>query len=174
MLLKIGAMAVLLLQLAGAHAAAPPRQTMAKVQVGQLQPLSQLLDINGHAVPLHGTDRRKLLIFFATWCHDSQRLMRQLLDSALLNDPTLLIVAIGRDEQASTLQQFLHDYPLPFPLVADPERQLYRQFTDQGVPRVVLVDTNNRVVKTFLGEMPRAIDEIVWPSALADEKSQSN
>lgn len=139
------------------------RQSLAKVAVGQQQPLAQLTDVNGKLINLQQTEKRKLIIFFATWCHDSQRLMSQLQQSPLLNDPQLLIVAIGREEQPSALTKFASEYNFPLHFVSDPDRALYQQFTDTGIPRVVLVNEKNVVVKTFLGEIPRAIDEIVWP-----------
>ena len=139
------------------------RQSLAKVAVGQQQPLQQLTDVNGKLINLQQTEKRKLIIFFATWCHDSQRLMSQLQQSPLLNDPQLLIVAIGREEQPAALTKFASEYNLPLHFVSDPDRALYQQFTDTGIPRVVLVNEKNVVVKTFLGEIPRAIDEIVWP-----------
>ena len=139
------------------------RQSLAKVAVGQQQPLAQLTDVNGTLINLRQPEKRKLIIFFATWCHDSQRLMSQLQQSPLLNDPQLLIVAIGREEQPAALTKFANEYKLPLHFVSDPDRALYQQFTDTGIPRVVLVNEKNVVVKTFLGEIPRAIDEIVWP-----------
>ncbi len=139
------------------------RASLAKVAVGQQQPLQQLTDIKGKVINLQQTEKRKLIIFFATWCHDSQRLMHQLQQSPLLKDPQLLIVAIGREEKPAALTKFADDYELPLHFVSDPDRALYQQFTDTGIPRVVLVNEKNEVVKTFLGEIPRAIDEIVWP-----------
>lgn len=139
------------------------RITLAKVAVGQQQPLQQLVDINGVTIHLQQTEKRKLIIFFATWCGDSKRLMGQLQQSPLLQDKQLLIVAIGREEQPESLRKFAEQYKLPVHFVSDPKRALYQQFTDTGIPRVVLVNEKNVVVKTFLGEIPRAIDEIVWP-----------
>ena len=139
------------------------RQAMVKVPVGVQQPLQNLTDIDGNLIDLQQPNKRKLMIFFATWCGDSKRLMQQLQTSPLLNDPQLLIVAIGREENQQALQQFKAEFKLPLHFVADPDRTLYQQFTDKGIPRVVLVNEQNLVVKTFLGEIPRAIDEIVWP-----------
>ncbi len=149
--------------LAAEPAHPPVRRSIAKVAVGDVQPLQALTDIRGRSINLQQADQRKLLIFFATWCSDSKRLMQQLQQSALLADPKLLIVGIGREETSAALQEFSAQYKFNFPFVADPKRELYTQFTDQGIPRVVLVNEQNIVVKTFLGEIPRAIDEIVWP-----------
>lgn len=148
-----------------ASAVAAVRPALVKVAVGQRQPLGQLTDIQGQVVDLQQPNKRKLLIFFATWCGDSKRLMQQLTQSPLLADKELLIVAIGREEQPQTLKEFAAEYKLPLHFIADTDRMLYQQFTDRGIPRVVLVNEQNVVVKTFLGEIPRAIDEIVWPGA---------
>lgn len=82
--------------------------------------------------------------------------------SELPKQPDLLIVGIGREETDVSLQQFRQQYQVSFALVADPDRAMYQQFTNQGVPRIVLVDEQNRIVKTFLAEIPDVMPELVW------------
>ncbi|OHU84613.1 MULTISPECIES: TlpA family protein disulfide reductase [Pseudoalteromonas] len=105
---------------------------------------------------------RKLVILFATWCSDSQRALKEIKASALVTDPTLQIIAIGRNEDGETLDKFNDEYQLPFPLVADPEREIYSQYANAGIPRLILLDENNKVVKTLIGEEPTIVDKLVW------------
>ena len=133
-----------------------------RLSAGALQPLPYLQSIDQQTILLQQADQRKLLIFFATWCSDSQRAIKQILASELPKQSDLLIVGIGREETDASLQQFRQQYQVSFPLVADPDKALYQQFTNQGVPRIVLVDGKNRIVKTFLAEIPDVMPELVW------------
>ncbi|WP_105166554.1 TlpA family protein disulfide reductase [Pseudoalteromonas sp. T1lg23B] len=114
----------------------------------------------GETIELNGT--RKLVILFATWCSDSQRALKEIKASALVTDPTLQIIAIGRNEDKESLDKFNDEYQLPFPLVADPEREIYSHYANAGIPRLILLDENNLVVKTLIGEEPTIVDKLVW------------
>lgn len=170
MKIKIIMLASALQLLSGCVATADPaqpapaavRQTEERVKAGETLPLTELTAIDGSKVRIDQPGQRKLLIFFATWCSDSQRAFRHLQASALVQQPDLQIVGIGREENQASLSKFASEYQLKFPLVADPDRALYHQFTNQGIPRLVLVDGNNQVVKTFLGEIPDVTREIQW------------
>lgn len=47
--------------------------------------------------------------------------------------------------------------------MTDEKRTIYKQFANAGIPRITLVDENNVIVQTLIGESQRAINEIVWP-----------
>lgn len=142
---------------------APKPAYQTYVKAGQTMPLTQVVDYHGKSHQIDQIGQRKLIILFATWCSDSQRAFKQIVASPLANDPKLVIVGIGREENAENLAKFEKDYEVKFPLVADTQRDIYKQFANAGIPRIILVDENNIIVKTLIGEKPRAIDEIVWP-----------
>ncbi len=132
------------------------------VSVGQQFPISQLTSTSGDKIDLNTNDKRKLVLLFATWCSDSQRTISQIMQSPLAQQDDLQIVGIGREENTESLEQFANKYRTNFPLVADAERKIYSQFANAGVPRLILLDKNNKIVKTIIGEMPNTIDYIVW------------
>lgn len=142
--------------------ARPVRQTEERLRAGDLMPLTTLTSIENQQVSLTRSDQRKLVIFFGTTCHDSQRAFTKIIASPLISQSNLQIVGIGRDENVDSLRKFATQYQVPFPLVVDADRAMYHQFTDVGIPRIVLVDENNRIVKSFLGEIPDVMTEIPW------------
>lgn len=142
-------------------AAQPKRVVEERLRVGMKQPFAPLVDIDGNSIELAQTGRRTLLVFFATWCHDSQRFMHQLQRSELLGKTR--IIAFGRGESIEALQRFRAEYKLPIRFVSDPNQTYYHQVTNQGIPRIILLDEQNTVVKTFLGEIPDALAEVQWP-----------
>ncbi len=83
------------------------------LSAGQNFALDGLVDITGKPV-LMASDKRKLLIFFATWCHDSQRTTKQILASTLVQDDTVQIIGIGREENQASLAKFAKDYGVSY------------------------------------------------------------
>lgn len=131
------------------------------LQAGESLPWRELTAIDGKPVLLQN-GQRQLLIFFATWCSDSQRAMRQLMASALVSQPDLQIVGIGREEDAAALTAFARVYQLNFALVADPDRALFRQVAEKGIPQLVTVNPAGQVQQVLLGEVPDAISLLHW------------
>lgn len=131
-----------------------------RLRVGMAQPFGRVIDIDGQSIDIAQTGRRTVLVFFATWCHDSQRFMHQLQHSELLGKTR--IIAFGRGESVDSLKRFRTEYRLPIRFVADLDLTYYHQVTNQGIPRIIVLDEQNRVVKTFLGEIPDALAEVIW------------
>lgn len=132
------------------------------ITAGEVFPLQSVVDINGKSVSLTEQNKRKLVILFATWCSDSQRTISQLMKSSLAQDKNLTIVGIGREENTDSLVKFEQDFATNFSLVADPDRKLYSQFANAGIPRLILLDEQNKVVKTLIGEAPDTIEKVTW------------
>ncbi|WP_341503230.1 TlpA disulfide reductase family protein [Gallaecimonas sp. GXIMD4217] len=153
-----------LLPMLAACAQTPPDKPdyLTYVSQGQQLPLPPLESIDGQSLDLALSSKRKLVILFATWCHDSQRTIRDLMASELARDDDLQIVGIGREESPDALARFAKEFGTNFPLVADPDRSLYGRFANAGIPRLILVDEHNQVVKTLIGEKPGVLSEVRW------------
>jgi len=132
------------------------------ISAGQNFPISKLIDINGNEVALNNPNQKKLVLLFATWCHDSQRTIKDILASDLIKNNKLQIVGIGREESNKSLEKFKKEYQVSFPLVSDPHKAIYKQFANTGIPRLLLLDENNKLVKALIGEDKRTIDRIIW------------
>ncbi|WP_281557444.1 TlpA disulfide reductase family protein [Thalassomonas sp. RHCl1] len=132
------------------------------VEPGQLLPLTKLNDIAGEQVVLNTPGRKKLVILFATWCSDSQRAMKALHQSPLIQDKSLDIVAIAREQQSTEVASWAAENDIKVTLVADTDRSIYRQFAHAGIPRFIMVDEQNRIVKTVLAEGEQQIEHIRW------------
>lgn len=139
---------------------APKYQTY--VNPGQELPLVELTSIHNQKINLQQKGKRKLVILFATWCSDSQRVFRQLIESSLVQQKDLTIVGIGREETAESLEKFAQEYHVNFPLISDEKREIYAKFANAGIPRLILVDEENKIVKTLIGEDPATIEKVTW------------
>lgn len=141
-------------------AAATPAAVFA-IHTGAQLPWQTLHTIDGQDVKL-APGKRQLLVFFATWCHDSQRAMTQLMASDLVRQQDLQIIGIGREEQLPALQKFRSEYKLNFALVADPDRALYAKVASKGIPQLVTVAADGTIQQVLLGEVPDAIAQLHW------------
>ncbi|KZN60310.1 TlpA family protein disulfide reductase [Pseudoalteromonas luteoviolacea] len=132
------------------------------IGVGETFKHTHFQDITGRTVDLTQQAGNKLIILFATWCSDSKRTFSELNASSLVNDDTLTILAIGREENSNSLTEFAKNYRVTVPLIADEERKIYSQYANKGIPRLILLDENNRVVKTLIGESENIIEQVTW------------
>lgn len=132
------------------------------VTAGQALPIQSVVDVNGETVDLTTTDKRKLVILFATWCSDSNRALKALNQSELLNDNSIEIIAIAREETAETVIAWRDKYGIRTPLATDPDRSIYKKFAAAGVPRFITVSTDNKVIKMNLAEGANQLSLIEW------------
>ncbi|WP_041415813.1 TlpA disulfide reductase family protein [Shewanella halifaxensis] len=160
--LKLVLASLLMLTITGCATTESQPEYHTYVKVGDNVPVTQFVDTQGNSIDLAESKNHKLLILFATWCPDSQRAMKYLVKSDLHLSPNVDIIGIGREETNIELNKFGAEYELNFPLVADTDRQIYSQFANAGIPRLILLDADNKVVKTIIGETENPIIEVVW------------
>ena len=132
------------------------------IAAGQVLPIESVVDVNGEIVDLTAKDERKLVILFATWCPDSNRALKTLNKSSLLNDDSVQIIAIAREETTETVIAWRDEHGIRVPLAADPDRSIYKLFAVAGVPRFITVSTDNKVIKMNLAEEENQLDLIEW------------
>ncbi|GIU20985.1 MULTISPECIES: TlpA disulfide reductase family protein [unclassified Shewanella] len=155
-------LSLLVIVISGCANTAKQPQYLTYVKPGDHVPISQFVDTQGNNIDLSQSSNNKLLILFATWCHDSQRTMTLLENSNIHLSPNIDIIGIGREETVAALNTFAVEYELNFSLVADEDRAIYSQFANSGIPRLILLDADNKVVKTIIGETDNPIKEVVW------------
>lgn len=129
---------------------------------GDTLPIDKVIDIQGDEVDLTNSNKRKLVILFATWCSDSQRALKALNQSDILNESDLEIIAIGREDTIEKLFNFKKEYNLTFNLAADPKREIYSKFANAGIPRFIMVDKNNLIIDHVIAEGEQQIQKIHW------------
>ncbi|GIU27792.1 TlpA family protein disulfide reductase [Shewanella schlegeliana] len=160
--LKLMLASLLLLTISGCATAPTPVEYLTYIKPGDSVPVTQFVDTQGNMLDIRESKNNKLLILFATWCPDSQRTLTHLVNSDLHLSPNVDIIGIGREETNAVLDKFAAEYELNFPLVADVDRKIYAQFANAGIPRLILLDADNKVVKTIIGETENAITDAVW------------
>lgn len=129
---------------------------------GDVLPIKSIVDVNGKTIDLADPDKRKLVILFATWCKDSNRALKALNTSDLLDDDSIEVIAIAREETTDIVTAWRDENHIKTPLATDPDRTIFRQFAAAGIPRFVTVGTDNRVIKMNLAETEDPLSLIEW------------
>ena len=132
------------------------------VTAGQALPIQSIVDVNGETVDLTATDKRKLVILFATHCSDSNRALKALYQSELVIDDSIEIIAIAREETADTVIAWRDKYGIRTPLATDPDRSVYKMFAAAGIPRFITASADNKVIKMNLAEGENQLRLIEW------------
>jgi len=111
-----------------------------------------LTDTTGKAWHLKGLDGRVVLVnFWATWCAPCQREMAEFQEMYnRFSDKGLLILAVT-GEDAATVNRYIAEKPLTFPLLLDPGDLTQKQFLVDGFPHSVLYNREGKLVAQFSG-----------------------
>ena len=132
------------------------------ISAGQTLPIRSIVDVNGQTMDLGSKDKRKLVILFATHCPDSNRALKALNQSELLDDKSIEIVAIAREETVETVIAWRDRHGIRTPLAVDPDRSIFKMFAAAGIPRFVTVSTDNQIIKMNLAEGEDQLGLIEW------------
>ena len=132
------------------------------IHSGDLSPIKTITTIDGKVIDFQGSKKKKLVILFATWCSDSNSMLKALNSSPLLTDDSLEVIAIAREEDIETVQSWRNGRNIKIPLAVDVDRSIYKQFAAGGIPRIVTVDENNKIVQMNLAEGSEQLAQIVW------------
>jgi peroxiredoxin len=132
------------------------------IHSGDTLPISSIIDVEGNSINLADNNKRKLVILFATWCSDSNRALKALNQSPLLNDSTVEIIAIAREETNEDVIKWRNENNIKVPLATDLDRSIYKQFAVGGIPRLITVNKENKVIKMNLAEGEGQLKLIHW------------
>jgi len=132
------------------------------VNSGDLLPIETITTIDGEELDLQQLGKRKLVILFATWCHDSNRLLKALNSSPLLEMEDIEVIAIAREEDIETVTAWRDKRGIKVALAVDNDRSIYRRFASGGIPRLITIGENNKIIKMNLAEGEQQLAKIVW------------
>jgi len=132
------------------------------ISKGDILPLERITTIDGEIVNLHQLGKRKLVVLFASWCSDSNRLLKALNSSPLLDDSSIEVIAIAREEDMETVTSWRDKRGIKVALAVDVDRSIYKRFASGGIPRLITVGENNKIIKMNLAEGEEQLTKIVW------------
>lgn len=132
------------------------------ITAGDILPIASITTIDGIDINLHRTDKKKLVVLFATWCSDSNRLLTALNNSPLLRDDSMQVIAIAREEDNEIVTAWRDKREIDVVIAVDKDRSIYNRFADGGIPRIITVDEDNKVIKMNLVEGQEQLNKVIW------------
>lgn len=127
------------------------------VVVGQPVPTFALINRAGETVRLEDFRGRVVLInFWATWCPTCLVEMPSFnrLAEHFAGRP-LQIIGISEDGESGggwrAVDTYVHQHPLNFVILLDPDGHVADQFGTQAIPETFLIDQQGRLVRNFFG-----------------------
>ncbi len=103
------------------------------------------------------------LSFWALWCEPCKQELRALKAFAREHaDDPFTILAVNQDSPKSIakVKAFVKSQSYPFPVILDPNTQVFQAFNGQNLPFSVLIDRSGKVVSTRTGYLPGDEKEI--------------
>jgi cytochrome c biogenesis protein CcmG, thiol:disulfide interchange protein DsbE len=103
------------------------------------------------------------MTFWALWCGPCKEELRALQTIAKKHpESRFTILAVNQDSPKSLheVKSYVRSRGIAFPVILDPDRQVFEAFNGQSIPFAVLIDTDGKVSKTRIGYLPGDAREI--------------
>jgi cytochrome c biogenesis protein CcmG, thiol:disulfide interchange protein DsbE len=101
--------------------------------------------------------------FWALWCEPCKQELRALKAFAKEHaDEPFTILAVNQDSPKSLakVKAYVKSQGYPFPVILDPNTQIFQEFNGQNLPFSVLISKSGKVVSTRTGYLPGDEKEI--------------
>ena len=130
-------------------------------EIGKVAPSFQLTDIDGQSISLSDFRGEPVLLnFWATWCGPCRMEMpyiQEVYDER--SELGLVILAINIGESLTTVEEFMQDYNLSFPVLLDMEGKVAEQYNIRGIPATYFIDSDGIIRDMQIGAF-RSVAEI--------------
>lgn len=124
----------------------------AGVVVGDPLPEFTVTLDNGKTLTTQSLRGKKVVIeFFNTTCPDCRAALPVVNEvyEKLKDDPGIVIFAISREEDATSVGKYWKENGLTIPYCAQTDRRLYNLFATVGIPRTYIADESGIITHTF-------------------------
>lgn len=114
-------------------------------------------------------DRVIVLNFFATWCEPCRTEMPEL--NRFVEEvgaDRLLLVGIDVEESRETVEAFLEEVPVSFPVALDQHKEVATDYGVMSFPTTVLIGLNGRIALYQVGAISNA--EVTFATVLAEQE----
>jgi peroxiredoxin len=106
-----------------------------------------LTDLRGKTWAMKDLRGQVVLVnFWATWCPPCRTEMPDLESIYKRFKKDGLVVLAITDEEAGKVKPFVNEYGFSYPIVLDPDKNVHRQFTIEGLPRSFVYDRDGKLV----------------------------
>lgn len=122
--------------------------------IGYPAPDFHLEDLAGQAFALAQQRGTPIVLnFWATWCAPCQRELPALQATAERYAGKVQIIGIDQGETHATVQPYVQERGLTFPILLDEELTVGQRYQIQGMPTTFFIDGNGVIRHLWVGEM---------------------
>jgi hypothetical protein len=72
------------------------------------------------------------------------------------------VIAIAREEDNEIVTAWRDKREIDVVIAVDKDRSIYNRFADGGIPRIITVDEDNKVIKMNLVEGQEQLNKVIW------------
>lgn len=139
--------------------------------MGALAPDFELQNLAGETVHLSDYRGQSVLInFWATWCGPCVVEMPDIQERYDAYIPDLVVLGLNFDEPQETVQAFVNELELTFPILLDVGGKIQQQYQVRGYPSSFFVDPEGVIQVIHIGVMlPEQIDEYLFQIGIPAE-----
>jgi peroxiredoxin len=124
-------------------------------KIGDKAPAFSCTTIDGQSFDLRKLNGKIVMInFFATWCGPCQAelpvLQKNIWDK-YKNNPSFSLIILGREHSEKEVSEFVKTKSFTMPFAPDPERNIYKLYATQYIPRNVIVGKDGRILFQSMG-----------------------
>jgi len=138
--------------------------TPSKAKVGEIAPDFSHTTVSGDTIVLSEFigDKPVLLDFWATWCGPCMLELPVLQEFYDENSDKLEIIAITSEPLGDLvkIERALEEKGITFPAVHDVSREISKMFPTNGIPYLVFIGADGKVIETHMGFSPEIADKI--------------
>jgi peroxiredoxin len=121
----------------------------------------ELTSLSGGTVKLSQFRGQAVMInFWGTWCPPCRNEMPLLQSVYETNQPDLVILAVNVNDTVGSVERFVEEMGLTFPILMDDTGSVRSQFQVRGYPTTYFIDREGVLREQFIGELNQEqIDE---------------
>jgi peroxiredoxin len=114
----------------------------------------ELVALTGETVQLSQFRGQPVVInFWGTWCPPCKNEMPLLQSAYEAYAPELVILAVNVNDSVGSVERFVEEMGLTFPILMDEEDSVRTQFQVRGYPTTYFVDGDGVLREQFIGEL---------------------
>ncbi|HDS31125.1 MAG TPA: TlpA family protein disulfide reductase [Firmicutes bacterium] len=149
-----------------------------EMKPGDVPPDFTIEDMDGNAFTLSEMIGEKPVIidFWATWCPPCRMEMPLLNEFYLKHKDEVEVVAITSEaaESEQAIRDYVADNELAFRFIHDPSREIIGSYLVTGIPHVVVIDIEGKVVSIHIGYNPEIVSILEGELGLTSDEPEES
>lgn len=122
--------------------------------IGHIAPNFSLTTLSGEPFSLNDLRGKPVVLnFWATWCGPCRRELPALQASAERYGAQITIVGVDQGEAAPTVQGYVDEMGLTFPIPMDAQNEVGATYNVRGLPTTYFIDGEGIIRRVWSGEM---------------------